>query len=128
MKTGIPHGEEEAYACPVTSTISVVGGKWKALILYHLIPETRRFNQLMRLMPEITQRMLTLQLRELEADNIVKREVYPVVPPKVEYSLTPLGLTLVPLINIMRDWGAEYEGQINDIRSKAEQGAAEKAL
>ncbi|WP_110689410.1 winged helix-turn-helix transcriptional regulator [Salinicola endophyticus] len=109
MKLGIPHGEAEAFACPVTFTVDVIGGKWKALILFHLMSETRRFNQLRRLMPEITQRMLTLQLRELEADDIIHREVYREVPPKVEYSLAPLGETLVPLITAMRDWGAAHE-------------------
>lgn len=109
MKLGIPHGEVEAFACPVTFTVDVIGGKWKALILFHLMGGTRRFNELRRLMPEVTQRMLTLQLRELEADNIIVREVYREVPPKVEYSLAPLGQTLVPLISAMRDWGAAHE-------------------
>ncbi|WP_316149747.1 helix-turn-helix domain-containing protein [Cupriavidus sp. BIC8F] len=109
MKLGIPHGEVEAFACPVTFTVDVIGGKWKSLILFHLMSGTRRFNELRRLMPEVTQRMLTLQLRELEADNIITREIYREVPPKVEYSLTALGLTLVPLISAMRDWGAAHE-------------------
>ena len=72
--------------CPVSTTLNVIGGKWKALILYHLRGQTRRFNELHRRMPTVTQRMLTLQLRELEADGIVCRTVYPQVPPKVEYS------------------------------------------
>ncbi|MGZ8139521.1 winged helix-turn-helix transcriptional regulator [Bordetella bronchiseptica] len=109
MKLGIPHGEVEAFACPVTFTVDVIGGKWKALILFHLMSGTRRFNELRRLMPEVTQRMLTLQLRELEADNIIVRQVYREIPPKVEYSLAPLGQTLVPLISAMRDWGAAHE-------------------
>ncbi|EKE75505.1 winged helix-turn-helix transcriptional regulator [Gallaecimonas xiamenensis] len=112
MKLGIPHGEVEAFACPVTFTVEVIGGKWKSLILYHLMSGTRRFNELRRLMPEVTQRMLTLQLRELEADNVIARKVYREVPPKVEYSLTPLGLTLAPLISAMRDWGATHEHTI----------------
>ncbi|QKG35836.1 winged helix-turn-helix transcriptional regulator [Pseudomonas aeruginosa] len=105
MKLGIPHGEVEAFACPVTFTVDVIGGKWKSLILFHLISGTRRFNELRRLMPEITQRMLTLQLRELETDRIINREIYREVPPKVEYSLAPLGETLIPLITAMREWG-----------------------
>jgi len=116
MKLGIPHGEVEAFACPVTFTVEVIGGKWKSLILYHLMSGTRRFNELRRLMPEVTQRMLTLQLRELEADNVVAREVYREVPPKVEYSLTPLGLTLAPLVSAMRDWGAAHEQAIVEYR------------
>lgn len=94
--------------CPVTATLDIIGGKWKVLILYHLNIQTRRFNELQRLMPAITQRMLTLQLRELESDGIVHREVYPQVPPKVEYSLTEFGLTLMPVIETMHRWGQEY--------------------
>lgn len=96
--------------CPVSTTLAIIGGKWKALILYHLFEETRRFNELQRLLPDVTQRMLTLQLRELEADGIVHREVYPQVPPKVEYSLTTFGQTLMPVIEAMYDWGVRYSG------------------
>lgn len=94
--------------CPVSVTLNIIGGKWKALILYHLHEETRRFNELQRLLPDITQRMLTLQLRELENDGIVHREVYPQVPPKVEYSMTAFGKTLMPVITTMYDWGVVY--------------------
>lgn len=94
--------------CPVVTTLDIIGGKWKVLILYHLNTETRRFNELQRLLGGITQRMLTLQLRELEQDGIVHREVYPQVPPKVEYSLTEFGLTLMPVIQAMHRWGVEY--------------------
>ena len=104
-------GAIHASLCPVNTTLDIIGGKWKVLILYHLLPETRRFNELQRLLPEITQRMLTLQLRELEADGIVHREVYPQVPPKVEYSLTDFGRTLEPVIAAMHDWGAAYEAE-----------------
>lgn len=103
-----PKPQTEHACCPVNTTLSIIGGKWKALILYHLNTETRRFNELQRLMPLITQRMLTLQLRELESDGIVHREVYPQVPPKVEYSLTEFGLTLMPVIQAMHDWGRQY--------------------
>ncbi|WP_409314365.1 winged helix-turn-helix transcriptional regulator [Pseudomonas putida] len=119
MKLGIPHGEVEAFACPVTFTIDVIGGKWKSLILFHLITQTRRFNELRRLMPEITQRMLTLQLRELETDRVIHREVYREVPPKVEYSLAPLGKTLIPLITEMREWGAAHEDTVLEYRRQA---------
>lgn len=95
--------------CPVESTLDVIGGKWKGIILYHLISGTKRFNEFRRLMPGLTQRMLTLQLRELEEDGVVHREVYPVVPPKVEYSLTEFGMTLKPIIMLMQEWGTQYE-------------------
>ena len=97
--------------CPVNTTLSVIGGKWKVLILYHLIEQTQRFNELRRLLPEITQRMLTLQLRELEQDGLIHREVYPVVPPKVEYSLTDFGHTLLPVIQSMHAWGERYASE-----------------
>ncbi|MCS4533655.1 winged helix-turn-helix transcriptional regulator [Neisseria montereyensis] len=108
MKTTTPPGDP---CGPVVSTLDIIGGKWKVLILYQLSVETRRFNELQRLMPAITQRMLTLQLRELEKDGIVHREVYPQVPPKVEYSLTKLGLTLMPVIRTMYKWGEEYAAE-----------------
>ena len=95
--------------CPVETTLDVIGGKWKGIILYHLISGTKRFNEFRRLMPALTQRMLTLQLRELEEDGVVHREVYPVVPPKVEYSLTEFGMTLKPIIMLMQEWGTKYE-------------------
>jgi DNA-binding HxlR family transcriptional regulator len=119
VKLGIPHGDVEAFACPVTFTVDVIGGKWKSLILFHLMAGTKRFNELRRLMPEVTQRMLTLQLRELETDRVIHREIYREVPPKVEYSLTELGNTLVPLISAMREWGAAHEDTILGFRRSA---------
>jgi DNA-binding HxlR family transcriptional regulator len=97
--------ENEKYHCPVEATLSVIGGKWKCLIIHHLIDGTRRFNELRRLIPAITQRMLASQLRELAADGIVNRKVYAQVPPKTEYSLTELGKTLEPVLWAMHDWG-----------------------
>ena len=94
--------------CPVEATLEVIGGKWKGIILYHLLSETMRFNQLRGLMPEITQRMLTKQLRELEADNLISRKVYAEVPPKVEYSMTEYGKTLAPVIHALKDWGLQH--------------------
>jgi DNA-binding HxlR family transcriptional regulator len=94
--------------CPMTVTIAVIGGKWKPFILYYLLERTRRFNELKRLLPETTQQMLTLQLRELERDEIVHREVYKEIPPRVEYSLTPLGKSLEPLVHLMNEWGDFY--------------------
>ncbi|CAM4387469.1 winged helix-turn-helix transcriptional regulator [Paenibacillus tarimensis] len=97
--------------CPVEYTLDVIGGKWKGVLLYHLIGGTKRFNEFRKICPTITQRMLTLQLRELEQDGIVHREVYHQVPPKVEYSLTPFGRTLEPIILQMKEWGETYRNQ-----------------
>ncbi|WP_059050052.1 winged helix-turn-helix transcriptional regulator [Paenibacillus senegalimassiliensis] len=95
--------------CPVEFTLHIIGGKWKGLLLYHLMDGPVRFNEFRRICPTITQRMLTLQLRELEQDGIVHREVYRQVPPKVEYSLTEFGTTLVPIIERMKEWGELYK-------------------
>ncbi|OXM82390.1 winged helix-turn-helix transcriptional regulator [Paenibacillus rigui] len=94
--------------CPVEFTLDVIGGKWKGVILYHLIDGVKRFNEFRKICPAITQRMLTLQLRELEQDGIIHREVYQQVPPKVEYSLTEFGRTLTPVILGMKAWGDLY--------------------
>ncbi len=91
--------------CPVDRTMRVLSGRWKALILYHLRHGPQRFNALRRQIPAITQRMLTQHLRELEADGILHRRVFEVVPPHVEYSMTPLGLTLLPILDAMAAWG-----------------------
>lgn len=96
------------YGCPVEATLDVIGGRWKGVILFHLLDGTKRFNQLQRLVQGCTQRMLTLQLRELEQDGVVKRTVYAEVPPKVEYSLTEFGCSLRSILLLMRDWGDEY--------------------
>lgn len=110
---------ESAYGCPVEATLDVIGGKWKGVILYHLIHGTKRFGELRRLMPHITQRMLTLQLRELEKDGVVHREVYREVPPRVEYSLTEFGRTLSPIILQMRDWGESLIRRQNEKQEQA---------
>lgn len=94
--------------CPVETTLDMIGGKYKALILWHLSQQTLRFSELQKGIPRATAKMLTQQLRELEADQLIHRKVYPVVPPKVEYSLTELGRSLLPVLVAMRDWGAEY--------------------
>ncbi|MGB0733241.1 MAG: winged helix-turn-helix transcriptional regulator [Pontibacterium sp.] len=99
----------EGGRCPVEVAVEVIGGKWKTVILFHLIRNnTMRFNALKRTMPDITQRMLTKQLRELEASGIVHREIYQEIPPKVEYSITEFGQTLVPILESLYDWGASY--------------------
>ena len=94
--------------CPVESTLELIGGKYKALILWHLSDESLRFSALRKAISGATAKMLTRQLRELEAQNLIHREVYPIVPPKVEYSLTDLGRSLLPILVAMRDWGAGY--------------------
>ncbi|MEM7023062.1 MAG: helix-turn-helix domain-containing protein [Pseudomonadota bacterium] len=94
--------------CPVEAALELIGGKWKGLALFHLADGTKRFNELKRLAGTVTQRTLTKQLRELEADGLVSRTVYPVVPPKVEYALTKKGETLIPVLAALRDWGAEH--------------------
>ena len=98
----------EGENCPVRATLELIGGKYKALILWHLSEGDLRFSQLRNAIQGVTPKMLTQQLRELEAHDLIHREVYPVVPPKVEYSLTPLGKSLLPILTSMRDWGAEY--------------------
>ena len=94
--------------CPVGTTLNLIGGKYKALILWHLSRETMRFSELHKQVNGATAKMLTQQLRELENDNLIHRQVYPVIPPKVEYSLTELGRSLLPILVAMRDWGADY--------------------
>jgi len=95
----------EIEKCPVETALDVLAGKWKILILWYLRRETKRFNELQKLLPRTTQKMLIQKLRELENDGIVHREVYPVVPPKVEYSLTTYGETLKPIIKQLYLWG-----------------------
>ncbi|MDN3427413.1 winged helix-turn-helix transcriptional regulator [Microbacterium sp. APC 3898] len=105
----MPNLGEKSFNCEKELTLSIIGGKWKMLILWHLGKEgTKRFGELKNLMPGITQRMLVTQLRELEEHLIVHREIYPVVPPKVEYSLTDQGRTLIPILDSMYEWGKDY--------------------
>lgn len=97
------------YDCPVEATLDVIGGKWKAVILSHLIQEKKlRFGELRRLIPKATQQMLTMQLRELEKSKVINRKVYAQVPPKVEYTLTKYGSSLSPIIEQMKNWGIDY--------------------
>jgi DNA-binding HxlR family transcriptional regulator len=94
--------------CPVEAALEQIAGKWKGLIIYHLLDETLRFNELSRRVGSVTQRSLTKQLRELEADGIVHRKVFAVVPPRVEYSLTKKGLQLRDAIEALRLWGSRH--------------------
>jgi DNA-binding HxlR family transcriptional regulator len=91
--------------CVVEATLSLIDGKWKGVVLHHLLSGTRRFSELRRKVPNCTQRMLTNQLRELEADGLIHREVFPQVPPRVEYSLTERGRSLEPVLKALKDWG-----------------------
>src|SRR5271157_2029602 len=97
------------YSWPIEATLDVIGGKWRPLVIYQLKDGTLRFNQIVnRVQPRITQRMLTKELRELEKDGLVIRKVYPQVPPKVEYSLTETGQSLIPILDQLCDWGSEH--------------------
>jgi DNA-binding HxlR family transcriptional regulator len=97
--------------CAVEVTLDLIDGKWKGVILFHLQGGCRRFGELRRLMPRITQRMLTKQLRALEDDNLITRKVYPEVPPRVEYALSETGERLRPVIEVLRAWGAEHQAR-----------------
>jgi DNA-binding HxlR family transcriptional regulator len=100
------HRSYESHSgCPVEAALEVIGGKWKGTILYRLLMGKKRFNELKRMFPSLTQRILTQQLRELERDGIIHREVYAEVPPRVEYSLTEFGRTLTPVLELLREWG-----------------------
>ncbi len=104
-----PADHKKQVSCPVETTLKIIGGRWKVLILRELFVGIKRFNELQRSLPGITQKMLTQQLREMEKDGIIARQVYPVIPPKVEYSLTSLGETLKPLLEEMHNWGLYYQ-------------------
>lgn len=101
--------KEDYEKCPVETSIDALAGKWKILILWYLRSEKKRFSQLQKLLPRTTQKMLIQKLRELEEDGLVHREVYPVVPPKVEYSLTQYGLTLKPILKQLYLWGEVHK-------------------
>lgn len=105
----------EEPGCPTEVTVGVIGGKWKTLILTFLLSGPRRFGEISRFLPQTSKRMLTLALRELEEDGVIHREIYKQVPPKVEYSLTPCGESLKPILLLMADWGQKR------VDSKAEE-------
>jgi DNA-binding HxlR family transcriptional regulator len=94
--------------CPVTATMSVIGGKWKLLILYVLCNDINRFGKMSMVLKDISKQMLTTQLRELENDGIIERKIYAEIPPRVEYFLTDKGKSLLPVIELLKDWGNEY--------------------
>ena len=99
---------EEFLKCPMFTAQSLIGGKWKVIILWLLHDTARRFSEIHKAIPEVTQSMLTNTLRDLESDGLVHREVYRQVPPKVEYSLTEKGETLIPILELMSQWGTKF--------------------
>jgi len=101
-------GTNGSHKCPVEITLDIIGGKWTPLILYYLLQGEKRFNELRKLLPDVSQRMLTLQLRELENYGIVNRVVYAEIPPRVEYSLTEVGKSLEPVLLTMLNWGNTF--------------------
>ena len=102
-----------AAGCPIEATLDLIDGKWKAIILFHLLDRTIRFNEMKRRLSKITQRMLTRQLRELEAVGLIKRTVFAEVPLRVEYSLTPYGRSLEPVIRALWTWGDAHRTRLN---------------
>jgi DNA-binding HxlR family transcriptional regulator len=105
---------KEVANCPVTTALSVIGGKWKVIILWHLQGKVRRFGELQKSIPGISQKMLTQELRDLEESGLVFRKVYPVVPPRVEYSLTDFGRTLAPVLEQLCLWGTSFQRRMAD--------------
>ncbi|MFV0422893.1 winged helix-turn-helix transcriptional regulator [Oleidesulfovibrio sp.] len=117
----LKHCAGRNYYCSVELTIQLIGGKWKPIILYHLGTQgTYRFGELRRSIPNITQKMLTQQLRELERDGIVDRKVYPEVPPKVEYTLSETGQTIMPVLKQLCKWGKDYEERFGIVEVESE--------
>ena len=114
--TVMPQKAPRVQGCSVERTMSLIDGKWKIIVLYKLLRGTLRFNELRRLIPSITQRMLTHQLRELEADGLVVRTVYAQVPPRVEYTLSVRGRSLEPVLMAMKEWG---DANLSSVEAKA---------
>ena len=112
------HSDYELPACPVEATLELIGGKWKGIVLYYLLDGRLRFSELMRKIGCVTQRMLTKQLRELEAVGLVKRLVYAEVPPRVEYELTAAGQSLAPVLHILKQWGEDHALELLDKRHR----------
>lgn len=101
--------KEDLPACPVETTLSLIGNKWKVLILRDLMPGTKRFGELKKSIGSVSQKVLTAQLRDMEANGLISRKVYAEVPPRVEYSLTNLGKSLKPILDVMKNWGEDYK-------------------
>lgn len=114
-ETALVTFRERNYNCPMEMTIDLIGGKWKALLLWNLSVQTLRFSELQRQFPLLTQKMLTQQLRELAKDGLIERKAYDEMPPRVEYSLTEFGRTIMPVLYAMNQWGTAYlDGRIVD--------------
>lgn len=101
--------KEDLPACPVKTTLSLIGDKWKVLILRDLMPGTKRFGELKKSIGSVSQKVLTAQLRDMEANGLISRKVYAEVPPRVEYSLSNLGKSLKPILDAMKNWGEDYK-------------------
>lgn len=114
--------DEEKLFCPVEKALAVISGKWKPHIFRHLIGGTKRFGELQRALPQVTRKILTQQLRELEEDGVVIRTVYPQVPPKVEYSLSDYGKTLIPIVSSLSGWGQTHIERDNHDGAKQPDG------
>lgn len=104
---------KELPACPVETTLTLIGDKWKVLILRDLLPGTKRFGELKKSIGSVSQKVLTAQLRDMEENGLINRKVYAEVPPRVEYSLTDLGKSLEPILDAMRNWGEGYKASFN---------------
>lgn len=109
MMTAVP-------ACPVETTLTLIGDKWKVLILRDLLPGTKRFGELKKSVGSVSQKVLTAQLRDMEENGLISRKVYAEVPPRVEYSLTELGMSLKPVLDAMRLWGEEYKSCLQETK------------
>ncbi len=119
--------KETKEVCPVSTAINAFGGKWKPDILYFLNQAPRRFNELRRLIPNVTQRMLTQQLRELERDGLVKRRQFMEIPPKVVYSMSDLGRSLMPIFNTLEEWGKNNVAKVEKARTRYDSAYKPKA-
>ncbi len=107
----IQTAKKELPACPVETTLTLIGDKWKVLILRDLMPGTKRFGELKKSIGSVSQKVLTAQLRDMEENGLLTRTVYAEVPPRVEYSLTDLGKSLKPILDAMKNWGEEFKTQ-----------------
>jgi DNA-binding HxlR family transcriptional regulator len=105
------------HTCEISTTLEIISGRWKSVIIFYLLSGPKRFNEIKRYLPGVTPRMLTLQLRELERDQVLSRYVHAQVPPRVDYELTAFGRSLEPVLTSMRDWGIRYRHQVLNVRS-----------
>lgn len=115
----------KTYHCTVEAALDVIGGKWKPIILWHLKDNVLRFNELQKGLPGVNSKMLTKQLRELEEDGVIRRKVYAEVPPRVEYTITEFGKTVLPILEALCTWGAQYLG-VEDVEAKGASGCRGK--